>query len=258
MNGKTSGYAPVNGLDMYYELRGAGPPAVYIHPNVSHGGLAPALTGNRRWLAMDLQGHGRTADRASAMTCDQHADDIAAMMRHLGIDHADFFGDSFGGAIAVTMALRHPALVRRVAAYGSSLAPFPKEVETLVTPDLVPWEAAEYRKVAPHPQHWPITFTKAVRSGIDWPGISSDHLRALTVPVLIACGDHDLCSIDRCVELARLIPQGQLAIIPDASHFVLFSEPEKLLPVIAAFFNAPTPTLPLSTFASGFRPGVTR
>jgi hypothetical protein len=75
---KRTGYAPVNGLKMYYEIKSVGKPAVHIHPIVSHCGLIPGLTKNRRWIAMDLQDHGRTADIDRSLTCEQHADDIAA------------------------------------------------------------------------------------------------------------------------------------------------------------------------------------
>ncbi len=257
---KKTGYAPVNGLKMYYEISGSGKPAVYIHPIVSHCGLIPRLTGNRQWIAMDLQGHGRTADIDRPMTCEQHADDIAALLKHLKIEEADFFGDSLGGAIAVTMAVRHPGLVRRVVSYGSPLAPFPKDTAAVVTPDsdLVKWEREEYRKVAPDPKQWPTLFAKALRSGIEWKGFSPDELKAIKAPVLIACGDHDLIPVERCAELSRMIPNAQLAVIPDASHFVLFSEPEKLLPIIAAFLDAPTPKAPLGTLKTGYYPGATR
>ena len=122
---KKTGYAEVNGLRMYYEISGEGEPAVYIHPVLSHSGLVPRLTPNRQWIAMDLQGHGRTADIDRPMTCEQHADDIAALLKQLKIERADFFGDSFGGTIAVMMAVRHPELVRRVVSHGGSLAPYP-------------------------------------------------------------------------------------------------------------------------------------
>src|SRR5262249_16802318 len=96
---KRTGYAAVNGLKMYYEITGEGKPAVYIHPVVGHCGLIPRLKGNRQWIAMDLQGHGRTADIDRPMTCEQHADDIAALLKQLKVEQADFFGDSFGGTI---------------------------------------------------------------------------------------------------------------------------------------------------------------
>jgi pimeloyl-ACP methyl ester carboxylesterase len=257
---KKTGYAPVNGLKMYYEITGEGKPAVYIHPIVSHCGLIKRLTENRQWIAMDLQGHGRTADIDRPMTCEQHADDIAALLKHLKIDGADFFGDSFGGAIAVMMAVRHPGLVRRVVSYGNPLAPFPKDAAAVVTPDsnLVRWEREQYQKVAPDPKRWPTLFAKVLKSGIEWKGFSPDELKAIKAPHLIACGDHDLIPVERCAELSRMIPNAQLAVIPDASHFILFSEPEKLLPTIAAFLDAPTPKAPLGTLKTGYYPGVTR
>jgi pimeloyl-ACP methyl ester carboxylesterase len=257
---KKTGYAPVNGLKMYYEVTGAGRPAVFIHPIVSHCGLIPRLTGNRQWISMDLQGHGRTADIDRPLTCEQHADDIAALLKHLKVEEADVFGDSFGGAIAVTLAVRHPRLVGRVVIYGSPLAPFPKEIADIFTPDseLIKWEREEYQKVAPDPGHWPTLFAKVLKCGSDWKGFSLDELRAIKTPILIACGDQDLIPVERCVELSRLIPKAQLAVIPDASHFVLFSQPDKLLPTIAAFLDAPTSKVPLSTFKTGYYPGLTR
>lgn len=258
--GKKTGYAPVNGIKMYYEIAGRGKPAVYIHPVVSHSGLVPKLTGNRRWIAVDLQGHGRTADVSRPMTCEQHADDVAALLKHLKIEEADFFGDSFGGAVAMMMTVRHPTLVRRVVIYGSPLVPFPKDVAATVTSDsdIVRWEREEYQKVAPDPTHWPTLFDKAMRSGAEWKGFSRDELKTVKAPVLIACGDRDLVPIERCVELMRMIPHAQLAVIPDASHFVLFSEPEKLLPTIAEFLDAPATRAPLGSFRTGYYPGMTR
>ena len=257
---RKTGYAPVNGLKMYYEITGEGKPAVYIHPIVSHCGLTPKLTGNRQWITLDLQGHGRTADIDRSMTCEQHADDIAALLKHLEIEQADFFGDSFGGTIAVMMAVRHPQLVRRVLSHGGSFVPYPGTAAHRPSPDsdVVKWQRQEYQKVAPDPKHWPTLFDKATRSLFAWKGFSPDQLKAIKAPVLIACGDHDLIPVERCAEWSRMIPDGQLAVIPDSSHFVLFSEPEKLLPAVAAFLDAPTSGIPLGTATTGYYPGITR
>jgi pimeloyl-ACP methyl ester carboxylesterase len=257
---KQSGYAPVNGLKMYYEITGEGKPAVYIHPVVSHCGLIPGLTGNRRWIAMDLQGHGRTADIDRPMTCEQNADDIAALLKHLKVEEADFFGDSFGGTIAVMMAVRHPQLVRRVVSHGGSFAPYPGNAADRPPSDadFVKWQREEYQKVAPDPKRWPSLFDKITNSLFAWEGFTPDELKAIKAPVLIACGDHDLIPVERCAEWSRMIPNAQLAVIPDTSHFVLSSEPAKLLPTVAAFLDAPTPRVPLGTAQTGYYPGVTR
>jgi pimeloyl-ACP methyl ester carboxylesterase len=256
---KKTGYAPVNGLKMYYEITSEGKPAVYIHPVVSHCGLISGLTKNRQWIAMDLQGHGRTADIDRPMTCEQHADDIAALLKHLKIEQADFFGDSLGGTIAVMMAVRHPQLVRRVVSHGGSLAPYPGTAADRppADADLVKWQREEYRKVAPDPKQWPTLYDKATKSLFAWKGFSPDQLKAIKAPVLIACGDHDLIPVERFAEWSRMIPNAQLAVIPDSSHFALFSEPEKLLPTVATFLDAPASKVPIGTY-NGYYPGVTR
>jgi pimeloyl-ACP methyl ester carboxylesterase len=114
---------------------------------------------------MDLQGHGRTADIDRPMTCEQHADDIATLLKHLKIEEADFFGDSFGGTITVMMTVRHPKLVRRVVSHGGSLAPFPQGTDADQTPDsdFVKWQREEYQKVAPDPKQWPRLFDKVIK-----------------------------------------------------------------------------------------------
>jgi pimeloyl-ACP methyl ester carboxylesterase len=112
--------------------------------------------------------------------------------------------------------------------------------------------------VAPDPEQWSTLFAKSLKTGIDWRGFSPDELKAIKAPILIACGDHDLIPVERCAELSRMIPNAQLAVIPDASHFILFSEPERLLPTIAAFLDAPTPKAPLGTLETGYYPGATR
>jgi pimeloyl-ACP methyl ester carboxylesterase len=256
---KKTGYAPINDLNMYYEITGEGAPAVFIHPVTGHCGLIPRLTGNRQWIAMDLQGHGRTADIDRPMTCEQHADDIAALLKHLKIEQADFFGDSFGGTIAVMMSVRHPHLVRRAVSHGGSLAPYPGNAtdRPAADADFVKWQREEYQRVAPDPTQWPTLFDKATKSLFAWKGFSPGQLSAIKAPVLIACGDHDLIPVERCAEWSRMIPNAQLAVIPDSGHFVLFSEPEKLLPTVAAFLDAPTPKVPIGT-RNGYYPGVTR
>jgi pimeloyl-ACP methyl ester carboxylesterase len=256
---KKTGYAPVNGLKMYFEITGEGMPAIYIHPVVGHGGQIPGLTKNRQWIAMDLQGHGRTADIDRPMTCEQHADDIAALLKHLKIEQADFFGDSLGGTIAVMMAVRHPKLVRRVVSYGGKRAPYAGSAADRppADADFVKWFREEYQMVAPDPKQWPTLFDKATKSLFAWKGFMSGQLKGIKAPVLIACGDHDLIPVEHCAEWSRVIPNAQLAVIPDAGHFVLFSEPEKLLPTVATFLDAPTPKVPIGTH-NGYYPGVTR
>jgi pimeloyl-ACP methyl ester carboxylesterase len=262
-----TGYAPVNGLQMYYEIHGTGKPLVTIHPFAGLANVFPSLTRNRQLIAVELQGHGRTADIDRPLSFEQEADDVAALVKHLQIERADFFGESFGGIVAVQMAVRYPALVRRVATYGSALGKLqdvtlPESLAELMslTPDhnSVQFRREDYERVAPDPTQWPTLFAKATR--IQWMGFSRDELKSIKAPVLIAAGDHDVLGarLEHMLEMSRLIPNAQLAIIPDAGHFVLNDDPEKLLPIIATFLDQPTSTVPFATVKTGYHPGETR
>src|SRR5262245_59885004 len=126
LNGKTPdsrGYAPVNGLKMYYEIEGAGGPLVCIPPAFGYAGVKslPALVQSHSVITVDLQGHGHTADIPERLiTFEQHANDVVGLLTYLGISKADFFGESFGGVIATMIAVRYPELVRRVATYAAT------------------------------------------------------------------------------------------------------------------------------------------
>ena len=117
-NAPQTGYAPVNGLNMYYEIHGTGQPLVVLHGSFMTielmGQLVPGLARSRQVIALELQGHGHTADIDRPITYEQLADDTAALLRHLGIGNADVYGYSLGGGVALQVAMRHPALVREV------------------------------------------------------------------------------------------------------------------------------------------------
>src|SRR5215217_8965920 len=106
-------YASVNGLEMYYEIHGSGPPLVLLHGafsaiGTSFGELLPALAETRQVIAFELQAHGRTADIDRLLSIEQMADDTAAALRHLGIAKADIFGYSMGASVTLHFAIRHP------------------------------------------------------------------------------------------------------------------------------------------------------
>jgi pimeloyl-ACP methyl ester carboxylesterase len=262
------GYAPINGLSMYYEIEGGGDPLVYIPPALAAVGMRsfPALAKGRSLITMDLQGHGRTADLPERpLTLEQHAKDVVALLAHLGIARADFLGESFGGAIALLIAVDHPERVGRIATYGATFGPpevahNPEMLRFGVPPTAdapcFDFQRQHYKKVAPAPDQWPALWSKVV--SIPWRGFSREVLASITAPVLIALGDRDFVRLEHAVETLRLLPHAELAVIPDAGHFALFSEPARVISVIEDFLERPKRNIPVATAGMGYHPGRTR
>ena len=265
---KSTGYAPVNGLKLYYEIEGVGNPLVFISAVFGCAGSRsfPGLVERHSLLSMDLQGHGRTVDIPERpMTLQQFAEDVVDLLKCLGIANADFFGESYGGVIATMIAVRHPDLVRRVATYGATFGPPQqaldmKMLRTSVAPGAdspaFRFQRENYRKVAPDPDYWPKFWHKVI--GIEWNGFSTEDLAGIEAPLLIALGDRDFVRLEHAVETLKLIPKAELAVIPNAGHFALFSEPERVIPIIAEFLQRSEDTLPVATAETGYQPGETR
>ncbi|MDB5349052.1 MAG: alpha/beta hydrolase fold protein [Planctomycetota bacterium] len=241
-------YATVNGLEMYYEIRGEGEPLVLLHGAFGLAMDLPALAKNRRVIAVELQGHGHTADVDRPLSVEQLADDTAALLKELKIERADFFGYSMGGTVALGVAIRHPKLVRKLAINGSHFSSMEdayepgafKQFLSLPADFAPPILKAPYDKVAPDPKQWPTLVAKIKKMGMESKGYARDDLKSIKASVLITLGDRDGVRVEHAAEMFRLIPGSQLAVVPAADHFLISQNPEKLLPMIAAFFEAPT------------------
>jgi pimeloyl-ACP methyl ester carboxylesterase len=161
------GYAPVNGLRMYYEIEGTGNPLVYIPPAFGFAGLQslPSLVQSHSVIAVDLQGNGRTADIPDrSISIEQYAEEVVGLLKYLGISKADFFGESYGGDTAAMIAVRYPELVGRVATYGATFGPpqMALNPETMHSEHLptaesgsIQFQRENYRRVASNPDYWP-------------------------------------------------------------------------------------------------------
>jgi pimeloyl-ACP methyl ester carboxylesterase len=265
---KTQGYAPVNDLKMYYQIEGAGDPLVFIPPAFGVAGLEsfPDLVQNHSVITVDLQGNGRTADIPERpILIEQYAKDVVGLLKYLGISKADFFGESYGANAAVMIAVRNPELVHRVATYGATFGP-PQNVLNPETTHYdhpptadsrnIQFQRENYKKVAPDPNYWPKIYGKVGR--IQWEGFSKEELASIKAPILIIVGDHDFVRVEHAVETFKLIPNAELAVIPSASHFVLYSEQERVIPIVKHFLEKPEKSIPLATAEIGFHPGETR
>jgi pimeloyl-ACP methyl ester carboxylesterase len=239
-------YAEVNGLKMYYEIHGEGRPLVILHGAFGWAVAYPGLAKGRRIIAVELQGHGHTGDIDRPLSYEQMADDTAALLRHLKIGQADVFGYSMGGTVALALAVRHPALVRRVAVFGSHAGPIEKaynadvlkQFKELPADFAPPFLKEPYDKVAPDKSKWPVLVAKIKKMALEWGGLSEKDLKSIQARVLIALGDHDGPRVEHAAELFRAIPDAQLAVFPGGDHFMPWQQPEKLFPTVAAFLDA--------------------
>ena len=262
-----SGYAPLNGLEMYYEIyggdQGSGPPLVLLHGNLwtivtSFGKVIPTLAERRRVIAVEQQGHGHTADIDRPFSVGQWAEDTTALLRHLGIEQADFFGYSSGGGVALDIALRSPDLVRKlVFAGGTSYSRdgfYPEMLagsESMKPEDLdgSPFQQA-YASVAPHPENWRRLVMKVAEMDRATDGWPSGVIASLKPPALLIVGDSDIVRPEHVVAMFRLLgggvpgdivglPRSQLAILPGTTHVMLPDRAEWLASMVLAFLDAP-------------------
>lgn len=260
-----TGYAPVNGLQMYYEIHGTGQPLVLLHGafsaiGTSFGALLPELAKTRQVIAFELQAHGRTADIDRPLSLEQLADDVAAALRHLGIARADIFGYSMGAAVALHVVIRHPDVVRKLVLVSVTYnlnGVHPGLMEGLgdMKPEMMfgsPWHA-EYTQIAPHPENFATLFAKKTQMDRGIQDLAAETIRAIQAPTLLIIGDSDLVRPEHAVEMFRLLgggvfgdtpaglPNSQLAILPGTSHVTVVYRADLLLSMIPAFLDAPVP-----------------
>ena len=258
----TSGYAPVNGLEMYYEIHGTGQPLVLLHGafsaiGTSFGELLPELAKTRQVIGLELQAHGRTADIDRPLSLEQMADDTAAAIRYLGIDQADIFGYSMGASVALQVAIRHSEVVRKLVLASvtfnvSGVHPGLMDGFADMTADMMvgsPWHD-EYMRIAPNPDNFATLFAKKSQMDRGIQDVPAEAIAAIKAPILVIIGDSDLVRPEHAVEMFRLagggvfgdivaMPRSQLAVLPGTSHVSLVSRADLLLPIIPRFLDAP-------------------
>jgi len=260
-----TGFAPVNGLNLYYEVHGAGEPLIMLHGGFGStamlGHLFPPFAQTRQVIAVDMQAHGRTADIARPITYEAMADDVAGLMQHLEIKHADFMGYSLGGGVGMQLAFRHPALVRKLVIVSTVFRRdgwFPEILAAMAQMGPATAEMMKpsplyktHARIAPRPEDWPVLVTKLsdlLRREYDW----SKEVAAIKAPTMLVFGDADSIRPAHIVEFFGLLGGGKkdggwdgsgisnarLAILPGTTHYNAFSSP-LLAPVVAPFLGIP-------------------
>ncbi len=245
-------YATVNGLRMYYEVQGTGRPLVMLHGATCTiesclGKVRPPLAKGWKTVSPEQQGHGRTADIDRQFTFEQMAEDTVALLRQLDIKNADFFGYSDGGNVALRIAMRHPDLVRKVVILGTNynndgLAPGILEAIKNSKAEEVPKVLRDgYAKVAPDPKGWPTLIAKVVKQTVDFQGWPPEAMRSIKAPILVMVGDADVVRPEHAVEMFKLLPQAQLAVLPGTDHFAPLQRSDWIASMTKAFLDAPMP-----------------
>jgi pimeloyl-ACP methyl ester carboxylesterase len=258
-------YAEVNGISLYFETHGAGRPLVLLHGGLGSGEMfgpvLPALAERHQVVAVDLQGHGRTADIDRPVDVRLMADDIAALIGHLGLDKPDVVGYSLGGGVALHTAAKYPAVVGRLVVVSANIRRDAIYPEMLAQQGQVSAAAAEfmkdtpmyqlYQRVAPRPGDFPRLLDKmgeAMSKDFDF----TEEVRGLQMPVLIVAADADMAPPSHYVEVFSLLDGGHrdggwmgegrpkgghaLAILPGLTHYNIVSSP-LLAAVTLAFLD---------------------
>lgn len=261
-------YAEVNGLHLYYETHGAGRPMILLHGGLGSGEMfgpiLPALTERHQVIAVDLQGHGRTADIDRPIDVRLMADDIAALITCLGLDKPDVVGYSLGGGVALLTAIKYPAMIRRLVAVSAHIRRCAIYPDMLAQQGQVGAAAAEfmkdtpmyqlYQRVAPRPADFPRLLDKigeAMSKDFDF----TEEVRGLQMPTLIVAADADMAPPSHYAEVFSLLdgglrdggwmgegrPKGghALAILPGLTHYNIFSSPLLVATILAFLDNQP-------------------
>lgn len=257
---KTSGYAPVNGLSMYYETYGQGDPIVLLHGGfldiqTNFGALIPELAKTHRVIALEMQGHGRTADISRPLSYSALASDVAGLLNYLKIDSATILGYSLGATVALQLALLHPEQVKKLVFISSvyKLSGWIQPVRDAfarLTPDMLshtPLKAA-YNRLAPDTLHWHAFVGKVLQFENTPFDLGIDHIRKMKAPVLFIKGDNDGVDYAHLAELytscggavfgdMQGLPKSQLAVLPGATHVSVMMQTAQLSQVITNFLQ---------------------
>ena len=261
-----SGRVPVNGLEYYFEITGAGEPLLLLHGGLGSmdmlGPVRAKLAESRRVIAVDLHGHGRTALGSRPIDMLAMGDDMAALVQALGFEQLDVMGYSMGGAVALRLAFQHPARVRRLALVSTGFA------QDGFFPEMLPMQAQvgaamaeqmkespmykSYVAVAPKPDDFPRLLDQMgawMRKPYDW----SAEVAKLAMPVMLVYGDSDMFRPEHEIKFFQLLGGGlkdagwqrehqskhRLAILPDRTHYDVFFAPE-LATTVLPFLNGET------------------
>jgi len=254
----------IDGLDVFYETEGDGQTIVLLHgglaDNSTWGAQFAGLSPHRRVVAPERQAQGHTPDRPGPLTYQAMTEQTVSFLADLDLGPVDLLGWSDGGMVGTLLAAEHPELVRTLTVTGSGFASSgyaPGAMEALI--DLSPEDddmvmfAAMYAQSSPDgPEHFPVVWEK-VRTMWAEPFDWTPWVRQISAPTLVIVGDDDYITVEHALEFARTVEQGQLAVVPGASHLVPMERPDLFNQLVLEFTADPfpEPMMPLWRKARG-------
>jgi pimeloyl-ACP methyl ester carboxylesterase len=225
-NGIIAGYAPVNGLQMYYEIHGEGVvPLVLIHGGgstieTSFGEILPFLSAHQKVIAVEMQAHGRTSDRDAPETYQQDAADVAALLKYLNIEKANVLGFSDGGCTTMQIAMSYPDMLNKIVVVSSNyqnegmILGFRGFMESATLENMPEPLKAGYNQVAPDKSKLVDMFNKDRDRRMGFKDWTDDDLRSIKSPTLLMVADKDVVTVEHVLKMAQLIPSVQLVVLP--------------------------------------------
>lgn len=221
---KTSGYAPVNGIKMYYEIYGKGTiPLVLIHGGgstieTSFSNILPLFSG--KVIAVELQAHGRTTDRNAPESFQQDADDVVSLLKFLKINKANILGFSNGGTTTLQIAISHPEIVNKIVVISGTykrdgmISGFFEGMEHASLDNMPEPLKAAYLKVNPNQAGLLAMFNKDKNRMIAFRDYADEAIKNIKAEALIMVADHDVITLEHTIKMSRLIRNAQLAVLP--------------------------------------------
>jgi pimeloyl-ACP methyl ester carboxylesterase len=246
-------YVEINGVPVWYEEHGdpAGPPLVALHGGIltfhrSFDDVLPWLSEGRRVIGVELQGHGHTPDTGRAMSIERFADDVAELIDRVAGGPVDVWGYSLGALTSTSLAVRHPAKVRRLVLAASNIrpdghhpeitAPEQDDPRLPTEEEFAAWKA-DYEAVAPNPDGL-FPFLERLQPVVhDMAGWTADEIRSITASTSLVIGDQDFVRLDHAAEMLGLFPDCRLAVLPATRHTEVMQRTDELRALVGPFLS---------------------
>ena len=240
-----SGYAPVNGIKMYYAVYGSGDPVLLIHGGLGHADIwanqVADLAKDHQVIVADSRGHGRSTRTAEPYGYDLMASDYLALLDYLKIDKAALVGWSDGGIIGLDIAMSHPERLTKLFAQAANVTVDGVKPDVMTNPTFAAYIARsgeDYKKLSKTPDQYDAFVAQISHMWETQPNWTKEQLAAIKVPTAIVLGDHDeAIKRDHTEAMAAAIPGSKLVILPSASHFAMLQDPEGYTAAVRALID---------------------